>query len=34
MQASVGKDVREVVLDYGAPANAFDMATDDGRSSG
>lgn len=29
MQAYVGKDVREVMLDYGAPANAFDMG--DGR---
>ena len=29
MQGYVGKDVREVMLDYGAPANAFDMG--DGR---
>jgi hypothetical protein len=25
MQSYVGKDVREIMLDYGAPANAFDM---------
>jgi hypothetical protein len=25
MQSYVGKDVREVMLDYGAPSNAFDM---------
>jgi hypothetical protein len=25
MQSYVGKDVREVVLDYGPPANAIDM---------
>ncbi|GAB1395228.1 hypothetical protein MASR1M60_33940 [Rhodocyclaceae bacterium] len=29
MQGYVGKDVREVMLDYGSPANAFDMG--DGR---
>lgn len=29
MQNYVGKDVREIMLDYGAPANAFDMG--DGR---
>lgn len=29
MRSYVGKDVREVMLDYGAPANAFDMG--DGR---
>lgn len=29
MQSYVGKDVREVMLDYGPPANAFDMG--DGR---
>jgi hypothetical protein len=29
MQRSVGKDVGEVMLDYGAPANALDMG--DGR---
>lgn len=29
MQGYVGKDVREVMLDYGPPANAFDMG--DGR---
>ena len=29
MQGYVGKDVRVVMLDYGAPANAFDMG--DGR---
>ena len=29
MQGYVGKDMREVMLDYGAPANAFDMG--DGR---
>ena len=28
MQSYVGKDVREVMLDYGAPANAFDMGDD------
>lgn len=29
MRSYIGKDVREVMLDYGAPANAFDMG--DGR---
>jgi len=29
MQSYVGKDVREAMLDYGPPANAFDMG--DGR---
>ena len=29
MESYVGKDVREVVIDYGPPANAMDM--DDGR---
>ncbi len=29
MESYVGKDVREVMLDYGPPANAFDMG--DGR---
>jgi hypothetical protein len=29
MQGYVGKDMREVMLDYGPPANAFDMG--DGR---
>jgi hypothetical protein len=29
MKSYVGKDVREVMLDYGPPANAFDMG--DGR---
>ena len=29
MQSYMGKDVREVMLDYGPPANAFDMG--DGR---
>jgi hypothetical protein len=29
MQRYVGKDVREIVIDYGPPANAFDMG--DGR---
>jgi len=28
MKSYVGKDVREVMLDYGAPANAFDMGDD------
>ena len=28
MNSYVGKDVREVMLDYGPPANAFDMGDD------
>lgn len=29
MQSYIGKDIREVMIDYGQPANAFDMG--DGR---